>query len=633
LITRGVKNLLLGPLIFCLSLAATLVQAADDNDTTVVKDAHFGEVLFYFYQEEYFPAIVRLLAAQKQTQLENHRDESELLLGGLYLSYGHHREAARIFERLLADNVEPDVRDRTWFFLAKIWQQRGYLQESQDGLARIEGTLPDPLEAERAMLQAQLYIDRGQHDEAIALLQDWPRKDGWVHYANFNLGVALVRSGRVNEAAAILDRLGELEPLNEEMGSLRDKANLALGYAYLQDGQPQAAKAPLRRVRLEGPFSNKALLGIGWADAEGENYRRALVPWMELRSRDLLDSAVQESMLAIPYAMAELDSISQAADHYLNAIEAFYEETNRIDAAIGSIERGEMLERFLADDPRQTTGWYWQLESLPEGPESRYLYHLLATHRFQEGLKNFRDLDYLWQNLDAWQRSVSVFRNMLDTREVAYQERLPRVQSSLAEADVDGMVARKLEFDARVKSIEANSDSLALATPHEFELWGEISAIERNPALQVDIPEAEEVRDKVRLLKGALQWTLDKEFKARLANVKRDLRLTGEALVGTQRARRQIDESMRNEPQVFASFSERVNGLGPDIDVLKAKLEDTMERQRYFMEGVAVEELQAQKQRLDTYTVQARFALAAIYDLAASDGSIESGASPEGGRQ
>ena len=34
----------------------------------------------------------------------------------------------------------------------------------------------------------------------------------------------------------------------------------------------------------------------------------------------------------------------------------------------------------------------------------------------------------------------------------------------------------------------------------------------------------------------------------------------------------------------------------------------------------AVEELQAQKQRLDTYTVQARFALAALYDLSSTVG-------------
>ncbi len=51
----------------------------------------------------------------------------------MYLSYGHHLEAAEIFERLLADNVAPDIRDRTWFFLAKIWYQRGYLDKSQAG--------------------------------------------------------------------------------------------------------------------------------------------------------------------------------------------------------------------------------------------------------------------------------------------------------------------------------------------------------------------------------------------------------------------------------------------------------------------------------------------------------------------
>ena len=617
------RCLTLVALLFGLSVALPppVARAAEGKpEPTVVRDAHYGEVLFYFYQEEYFPAIVRLLAAQKQTQLENHMDESELLLGGLYLSYGHHKRAADIFERLLAGNVEPGIRDRTWFFLAKIWQQRGYLAESQGALDNIQNELPEFLEAERHMLQAQLHIDNSHHDQAISVLQDWPRDDAWANYAKFNLGVAMVRSGRVNAAAGLLDELGDLQPLNEEMSSLRDKANLALGYAYLQDGQAQAAKSPLNRVRLEGPFSNKALLGVGWADAENENYRRALVPWMELRGRDLLDSAVQESMLAIPYAMAKLDSVSQAADHYLNAIEAFYEETNRIDGAIENIESGALLNEFLEQDQNQTTGWYWKLEELPEGPESRYLYHLLATHKFQEGLKNYRDLHYLWRNLDDWQQSVVVFRNMLGTRELAYSDRLPRVQESLGQADLDGMVNRKLEFDARLKSIEENSDSLALATKREFDLWGEIMAIERNPALLAKIPEAEEVRDKIKLLKGALQWNLDQEFKDRLWRIRRDLRQTGEALVDTQRARRQIDEKMRTEPLLFAEFNGRVEGLSPQIDALKARVETAMGRQRAFMEGVAVDELQAQKQRLDTYTVQARFALAAIYDLAATVG-------------
>ena len=99
-------------LAYLLSLAALLqansaFAAKNDPDPIVVKDAHYGEVLFYFYQEDYFPAIVRLLAAQDQGQLTEHADQAELLKGGLYLSYGHHLEAAQIFERLLANNVDP----------------------------------------------------------------------------------------------------------------------------------------------------------------------------------------------------------------------------------------------------------------------------------------------------------------------------------------------------------------------------------------------------------------------------------------------------------------------------------------------------------------------------------------------
>ncbi|MEM7432432.1 MAG: hypothetical protein AAF351_10935 [Pseudomonadota bacterium] len=595
---------------------------ADKNDPEpiVIDDPHYGEVLFYFYQEDYFPAIVTLRAAQFEDKLFEHAEQAELLLGGMYLSYGHHLEAADIFERLLADNVDREVRDRTWFFLAKIWKQRGYLDRAEMALEQLSDKLPKNLQREANMLHAQILIDSGRYGEAIAKLATWKGRTEWASYAQFNLGVALVRNGDIDTASSILDELGSIDPSNEELTSLRDKANLALGYSLLQDGRPEAAKVPLQRVRLEGPFSNKALLGVGWADAEIDNYERALVPWMELRGRDLLDSAVQESMLAIPYALAELDSISQAADHYLNAIEAFYEEANRIDQTINFIESGEMFDEFLDDGPLDSTGWYWRMEELPEGPEARYLYHLLATDEFQEGLKNYRDLSYLYDNLDTWQQNVDVYANMLETRREAYQLRLPMVEDTLARADLDGMIDRKLEFDSLLNNIEESGDWLALATKYEFELWGEISGLESTPALRADIPEAAEVRDKIALLKGVLQWQLERDFNDRLWRIRRHLQQTGEALVDTQRARRQIDDTMRNEPLRFEEFSQRVYGLSPRIDGMKAEVGEAMGQQHAFLRSIAVGELQAQKQRLDIYTVQARFALAAIYDMAATVG-------------
>jgi tetratricopeptide (TPR) repeat protein len=611
---------ILSHLLFLVFLTPVALGATSSKEPIVVQDPQYGEVLFYFYQEDYFPALVRLLAARKQEQLTNHADEAELLLGGMYLSYGHHLEAAEIFERLLANNVDGDVRDRTWFFLAKIWYQRGYLVKAREALSYIQNDLPDNLQREALMLDAQILIDAGEYDAAVAKLRNWKGRTEWASYAKFNIGVALVRSGRVDEAAALLNELGEMDPFNEELTSLRDKANLALGYALLQDGQPYAAKSPLQRVRLEGPFSNKALLGVGWADAEMDNFNRALVPWMELRGRDLLDSAVQESMLAIPYAMAKLDSISQAADHYLNAIEAFYEESNRLDSTINHIESGEFFDEFIANDPLDGTGWYWRLEELPEGPEARYLFHLLATHEFQEGLKNYRDLSYLYRNLDTWQQNIDVYANMLETRIEAYAERLPRVEESLASADIDGMVARKLEFDSTLNNIEESHDWLALATKSEFDMWGEITGLESTPVLREEIPEAAEVGDKIDLIKGVLQWQLERDFKDRLWRIRRDLRQTGAALVETQRSRRQIDQTMRQEPLRFDGLSDRVQSLSPRIESIKMRVEDALSRQRGFLQSIATGELQAQNDRLDVYTIQARFALAAIYDIAATAG-------------
>ena len=126
--------------------------------------------------------------------------------------------------------------------------------------------------------------------------------------------MALVRQNQLERADAILTGVGTLDSDRSELLALRDKANLALGFAFLQAQQPEKARAALQRVRLNGPQSNKALLGLGWADTALGRYRDSLTPWMELRSRNLLDSAVQESYLAVPYALAKLDATAPAAE-------------------------------------------------------------------------------------------------------------------------------------------------------------------------------------------------------------------------------------------------------------------------------------------------------------------------------
>jgi tetratricopeptide (TPR) repeat protein len=602
--------------------AADAVAARGPDDGTVVQDLAYGEVLFEFFQEDYFSALTRLLAAQQRGELEHHGAEAELMLGGLYLSYGQHRLAGEIFERVLQQAVEPELHDRAWFFLAKIWQQRGYLNEAEAALARITGELPDELEPERQMLYAQVLMEQGRFADALAALEAWRRpSDAWVGYAKYNIGVSLVRLGQVEAGAKVLDEVGRLDPENPAFDALRDKANVALGYAWLQASRPVEAKPSLQRVRLNGPFSNKALLGVGWSDAEGADYRAALAPWLALRERSLLDSAVQESLLAVPYAFAQLGADKQAADHYVDAIEAFSSEIVRLTSSIDSIEKGELITRLLGereDVAKEASGWYWRLEHIPDSVESRYLYELLASNRFQEGLKNYRDLLQLNRNLDRWTESLGAFDDILDTRQRAYVQRLPTIDSSLTSVDLDTMMARRVELESRLNAIERTEDVVALGTAKQQETWARLTAMEPKLAQLPSDAASEEMRAKHRFLRGLALWDLQRDYKARLWAERKSLADLDRSLREAQRRHHQVSSSRDDWPEKFVGLTARIEGLRPRVQGLRESAQVALLHQQEFLQGIAVEELKAQRDRLNTYMVQARFALASIYDRAAA---------------
>ena len=607
-------------------LAGSALAAEEPKGTlapTTVKDLYYGDVLFYFYQDDYFNALTRLRAAQEKHRMAHHADEAELLLGGLYLSYGEHLEAGAIFDRLLKADAPLSVRNRAWFYLGKVWYQRGYWAQAENALRKVEGELPAQLEAEKRNLLAQVLIQQGRYDDAIALLNGWRGPPDWTAFAQFNLGVALVRKGRLADAATMLDAVGRMEAPNEELAALRDKANLALGYAYLQAGQAAEAKPILQRVRLEGPQSNKALLGVGWADSATEQYRAALVPWMELHGRNLLDAAVQESYLAVPFAFAKLNANAQAAEYYTTAIRSYADESARIDESIAAIKDGQLLDTLVKHDAQGRYGWFWQLENLPDAPESRYLYHLLAGHEFQEGLKNYRDLDYMQRNLAEWDRSLAAFGDMLDTRRTAYNQRLPKIDASLASMDPRAIASTRVELESRLNAAERAGDFAALGTAQEQQMWGTIHEIEDALAAQPDDPSLDETRDKVRLLKGVLYWQMNESFKARTWTTRRSLKELDAALKQMEKRWLLVQQARKNMPNDTEAFAHRVAQLRPRIEALGTRLAAAGRAQGEYLAGIAVDELEAQKQRLTSYQVQARFALASIYDRSADANGSE----------
>ena len=586
-----------------------------------IRDLDYGDVLFHFFQDDYFGALVRLEASRDLRRIDHHSAEAELLSGGLYLSLGLHAEASRIFDRLLAGPVPRSVSDRAHFYLARIGYQRGYYAEAWRSLERIRAPLPGALESERRLLASNVLMAQGRFSEAVGALQAAPNDD-WAPYARFNLGVALVRSGASAEGRSLLESVGTMPARTDEERSLRDRANLALGFALLQERAGESAVATLSRVRLDGPFSNRALLGLGWAESDVTRPERALVPWLELREGRLLDSAVQESFLAVPYAYAQLASNGQAAEQYRLAVKAYADEAVRIDESIASIRAGGFLDAILAATPgNETGGWFWQLPNVPDAPHTRYLYHLLASHEFQEGLKNFRDLRIMQRNLERSRESLAAFDDMVVARGQAAVERAPRKARVLAGMDLEALAQRQSNAAARVAGIESRRDVAALATGPEASKWDALDRVESELAALPAGPQRDALAERVRLLRGTLLWQLDADYKVRLRGVQRSLRESQAALDEARRRVALVEQAGETAPLDTATFAARIANLAERVDALGPPLDATAAAQEGVLASVAVRELEAQKRRLASYAMQAQFALASLYDRASAGGA------------
>nr|PZN65872.1 MAG: hypothetical protein DIU62_08275 [Pseudomonadota bacterium] len=609
--------------VLLLGLAPWAAHAAapDRLPVTRVQDLHYGDVLFSTFTGEDFEALTRLEAYAHWGLMPHHQGEAELLAGGLYLQLGMHNEAGRRFESLLTGDIPASVKSRAWFYLAKVWYARGYYERALDAMARIAGPL-DPAEAaERVHLEANALMHRERYDEAVALLSQWKSSSSWLQFARFNLGVALIRSNRLEEGARWLDMVGSIVTGDGELLALKDKANLALAFARLQAGQPEQAMPLLLRVRLNGPQSARALLGLGWALAATGRYEEALTPWLELKDRNLLDAAVQESYLAVPYAFGQLGAHAQAAEYYEAALDSFARERANIDAAIARIEEGALMRRLVGaeDAVSPQRGWFWQLTELPDAPESRYLYPVLASHDFQEGLKNYRDLAYLGSTLARWDEDMAVYGDMIEAREAAFAERTPRVDALLSSDVLAAAEKRRKVVEGRINDIVNHEDVAALGTPEQREQWQRILEIEAALAAAPDDEETAAAREKLRLVKGALYWDLHQAFRERLYQQRRALRELDKALAEANTRWLRVQKARETAPVTTGDFADRIAALTQRLSALRGRLAAAAEAQQKLLADIAIHELKAQRQRLAEYEIQARFSLAAIYDRAAGE--------------
>lgn len=607
-------------------LAAGLATCPVAGLADELRDLHFGEALYYAHQERYLDALERLDTELAQhyrvdepqlDSLHYHVGRAEFSVGDFELHYRMHHRAGRAIRAVLEGAVDEAVRNEAAFRLARIHFQKDQPEDALFALERISGEVPDDIRDDVAFLRANVYLALGRPGEAAAVLRELQEAKRLNAFSAYNLGIALLQDGRESEAMAQLDRAGKLQGLDQPGLAMRDKANFVRGALLLESEDYASAQATLERVRLEGPYSNQALLGAGWAHVSAENFERALVPLAMLAEREVTDAAVQEAILALPYAYSQLNVHGRAALLYGEAVEIFGAELDKVDASIRSIREGKFLAALVREEIRLNKDWVIRLRSLPETPETYYLATLMASHDFQTALQNYLDLEDLRKRLVSWQSSFDAFEDVIAQRQAYYEPILPELDRRFRELDSQIRLrqAQRAGIERRLQAMLTAPRPDYLATADERVALETIRALKQRLGAG-DSPQQAALRERLARLEGLLQWELDTRYHERFTEAHQNLAALNEVVDAMEAQYQAFVRARQAAMHSYVGYDEQIARLRRRVSGAQQQLQVLMARQGHMLERVAVAELAVRRQRLEAYQNEARYAFADSFDRA-----------------
>jgi hypothetical protein len=302
---------------------------------------------------------------------------------------------------------------------------------------------------------------------------------------------------------------------------------------------------------------------------------------------------------------------------YANALESFGREIKRLDDSLTSIRDGKFLKVLVREEVRQDKDWVIRLRSLPESPETYYLMELLASHDFQTALQNYLDLEDLRRKLASWDVSFDSFDDLVASRRGYYEPQLPGIDTEFR--DLDSRMRLRLEQHELLE--KRLQDQLTAPRPELLATGDERLTATRLDELAASLegdtsPGADALRQRIARLRGTLTFTLRTEYHDRLDVFAKHLRDLGAAIDVLKAQHVEFVRTRQAAVHSFEGYDTPISRLRRRVAEALAEVNMLMARQGRVLELVAIDELVARRERLETYEDQARYALADSYDRA-----------------
>jgi len=620
-------------LLSCFIACTGLVNPAISKEAAEVSDLRYGVALYNYYQNNYFDALSELQVAEQRGGIQGHSTDPQVITGGIQLSFGMTNTASELFASLIESGEVVDTKSIAWYYMARLFYQRADFEASREHLSRIITTeLTDKLKADAAALDIQLLFRENEYELAgerlLAAQNNRDIADDfelWRPYLAYNLGAHYVRQKNKVAAQPLFDgitepKLSDSAKIRQEQLAMADRANTASGYSAFQEEKYQEALSYFGQVRQVSAFSDDALLGYGWSAARLEKYTLAIATWQLLSQRELASEAVQESLLAAPYAYLQLNLANEAIAGYQNAEKTFENELLEIDRIGNVILEQPLVDLLSLDNNSVSYNWLDQADNYLVQPYVRSLIELFSYNRFQNSVQNIRDLDQIKHRLNDWKISMAAYDDLLDYRLTQFRAAGSNSNPVVGESDpfktqaLNELTTLRDELADRISQAKDQRDVYIVLDEPQADQLSLIESAEQNIAvLERAGEDVSEEKQWVQRYRGALLWSANKDFDARLWDLTAELNTINEVLDSAANSSTAVESLLTEAPDINSAKVQVQQG-NVRIDEVLATTQSLLDSSEAQLRQQIFLVLAEQRQQLQFYLSEARLAIAQIYD-------------------
>lgn len=575
-----------------------------------------GQIIYDFYQDDALTTLTRIALSEQQGMTPADAQQAELLAGGVSIAYGMPEQARQKLQALLNDpDSAPRTRILSWYWLSRLYfsQQRfAQASESYDRLLAVASQSDTALESVLTPQQWTTLNYQAAHlslllDKDTAYASKLDATNIETYYLLYNQGVKAFQKQRFDDAARLFEQaqtglqqfiarpetpesdgllswLGwhtqsALPQTNQnEYHALLNRVLLARGQALLAKGKLALATDVFGQISGQTAARDEALLGYGWALAQGDDWPMAMGIWQFLTTQpENLFTLQARHALAVGYAR---NQGYQQAFNQLKALDA------RLDLAMQSL---------ASLNAQTTTTAYWltvgkklgQQEEADTGtpvqPWPSVHKDILNQLLTKEGpqstftlLQQLVSLNTIAETLQHQLSQTRTFSFLLDERKAEHHTRSQKMETqdfttriTLLDNQLNLLQSR---YDLAVASQQSGADDEAylsgltvLANEAQFNALERLGGAQaRFARLAAERAMKPDYAQRLKRIKGLLLWQMSEQYPAQIWAFKKQLKALNSELANAQSAASDLKQSMTSTAPIDADQS-RVDELAAQI--------------------------------------------------------------------